>query len=346
MKETTLKEIAETLGISITTVSKALKQYPDVSEKTRKAVIALAEELQYTPNSFAVNLRTKESKTIGLIIPEVVHHFFSNVINGILAEAEKNGYLVIILQSNESIELEKKQVALLVNKRVDGIIMSLSNESNNDIHIKEILRKEIPFVQFDKISKLIPSSKVIINDQKAAMEAVQHLIDKGCKKIAHTRGPENPQNAIDRFLGYKKALDKNGIAYDSNLVYTCKNVTFDEGIVFAKQIVEQHPDVDGIFVITDLVAVGVLAYFNENAISVPNQIAVIGFSNWFMSQVITPKLSTVDQPSYSMGVAAFTLLLEEMICHKEGKQFTPRTVELETRVLERDSSLKKNKNNE
>lgn len=342
MKETTLKEIAETLGISITTVSKALKNYPDVSEKTRKAVIALVEELNYTPNSFAVNLRTKESKTIGLIIPEVVHHFFSNVINGIIAEAEKKGYLVIILQSNESLELEKKQVSLLINKRVDGIIMSLSNESNNDFHIKEILRKEIPFVQFDKISKLIPSSKVIINDQKAAMEAVQHLIDKGCKKIAHIRGPDNPQNAIDRFLGYKKALEKNEIVYDSKLVYTCKNVTFEEGLEFAKQIVQEHPDVDGIFVITDLVAVGVLAYFNEKGIEVPNQVAVIGFSNWFMSQVITPKLSTVDQPSYEMGVAAFSLLLEEIICRKDGKLFIPRTIELGTCIVERDSSLKSN----
>jgi LacI family transcriptional regulator len=340
MKETTLKEIAETLGISITTVSKALKNYSDVSEKTRKAVVALAEELNYTPNSFAVNLRTKESKTIGLIIPEVVHHFFSNVINGIIAEAEKNGYLVIILQSNESLELEKKQVALLINKRVDGIIMSLSNESNNDFHIKEILRKEIPFVQFDKISKLIASSKVIINDQKAAMDAVQHLIDQGCKQIAHIRGPENPQNAIDRFLGYKKALEKNGILYDSKLVYTCKNVTFEEGVEFAKQIFEEHPDVEGIFVITDLVAVGVLAYFNEIGIQVPNQIAVIGFSNWFMSQVITPKLSTVDQPSYEMGVAAFTLLLEEIDCRKEGKVFHPRTIQLETSIIERDSSIK------
>lgn len=342
MKETTLKEIAETLGISITTVSKALKNYSDVSDKTRKAVVALAQELNYTPNSFAVNLRTKESKTIGLIIPELVHHFFSSVINGIIAEAEKNGYLVIILQSNESLELEKKQVALLINKRVDGIIISLSNESNNDFHIKEILRKEIPFVQFDKISKLIPSSKVVINDRKAAMEAVQHLIDKGCKKIAHIRGPENPQNAIDRFLGYKKALENNGISFDSKLVYNCKNVTFEEGVEFAKQIVEDHPDVDGIFVITDLVAVGVLAYFNEKGIQVPNQIAVIGFSNWFMSQVITPKLSTVDQPSYEMGAVAFNLLLEEIICRKEGKDFSPRTIELDTSIIERDSSFKKN----
>lgn len=340
MKETTLKEIAEILGISITTVSKALQNKPDVSKKTIEKVLALAEELNYTPNSFAVNLRTRESKTIGLIIPEVVHHFFSNVINGIIAAAEKNGYLVIILQSNESLELEKKQVALLINKRVDGIIMSLSNESNNDYHIKEILRKGIPFVQFDKISKLIPSSKVIINDQKAAMEAVQHLIDKGCRKIAHIRGPENPQNAIDRFLGYKKALEKNGIPYDSKLVYTCKNVTFEEGVEFAKQILEEHPDVDGIFVITDLVAVGVLAYFNEKQIQVPNKIAVIGFSNWFMSQIITPKLSTIDQPSYDMGLAAFTLLLEEMICHKNRLPFLPRTIELETSLIERESSMK------
>ncbi len=339
MKETTLKQIAETLGISITTVSKALKNYSDVSEKTKKSVIDLAASLQYTPNSFAVNLRTKESRTIGLIIPEVVHHFFSNVINGIIAEAEKNGYLVIILQSNESLELEKKQVELLMNKRVDGIIMSLSNDSNDENHIKEILKREIPFVQFDKISKLIKSSKVIINDQNAAFDATAHLIKKGCKKIAHIRGPVNPQNAIDRFLGYKKALEHYRIAFDYNLVYTCKNVTFDEGKLFAEQIVKEHPDVDGIFVITDLVAVGVLAHFNENKIKIPEQVKVIGFSNWFMSQVITPKLSTVDQPSYEMGVESFNLLLEEMNCRKDIIPFSPRTIELATSIIERDSTL-------
>ena len=338
MKETTLKHIAETLGISITTVSKALKNYPDVSEKTKKSVLDLANSLQYTPNSFAVNLRTKESRTIGLIIPEVVHHFFSSVVNGIIAEAEKNGYLVIILQSNESLELEKKQVELLINKRVDGIILSLSNESNDDLHLKEIIRRGIPLVQFDKIAKLIPSSKVIINDQKAAFEATEHLIQKGCKKIAHIRGPINPQNAIDRFLGYKKALEKNNIPFDSKLVYTCKNVTFEEGKEFAEQIINDHPDVDGIFVITDLVAVGVLAYFNENNIKVPQQVKIIGFSNWFMSQVITPKLSTVDQPSYEMGVQSFSLLLEEMNARKESLPFEPKTKELTTTIIERDST--------
>lgn len=341
MKETTLKQIAETLGISITTVSKALKNYPDVSAKTRKKVLELSQELHYTPNSFAVNLRTKESRTIGLIIPEVVHHFFSNVINGIIAEAEKNGYLVIILQSNESLELEKKQVELLINKRVDGIIMSLSNESNDDEHIKEILKREIPFVQFDKISKFIPSSKVIINDQKAAFEATEHLIKKGCKKIAHIRGPVNPQNSIDRFLGYKKALEHYGIPFDYNLIYTCKNVTFEEGKIFAEQLLKEHENIDGIFAITDLVAVGVIAHFNENNIKVPEEIKVIGFSNWFMSQVITPKLSTVDQPSFEMGIQSFLLLLEEINSRKEILEFKPRIIELETSIIERESTSKK-----
>jgi LacI family transcriptional regulator len=340
MKDITLKEIAAKLGISITTVSKALKNYPDVSEKTKKAVVELAQTLHYTPNSFAVNLRTRESKTIGLIVPEVMHHFFSNVVNAIINEAEKNEYLVIILQSNETLALEKRQVELLINKRVDGILMSLSNESNNDDHIKAIIDRNIPFVMFDKISKLSNCSKVIIDDQKAAFNAVQHLIDNGCRKIAHLRGPLNPQNAIDRFIGYKKALEKNNISFDSKLVYTCENVTFQEGIDFAKQILDEHQDVDAIFAITDLVAVGVISYFNDNKIKVPQQVAVVGFSNWFISQVLTPKLSTVDQPSHSMGVEAFNLLLEEMNCHKKGIPFTPRTIELETSLVIRESSMR------
>lgn len=339
MKDITLKEIAQKLGISITTVSKALKNYPDVSEKTKNAVIEMAKSLHFTPNSFAVNLRTKESKTIGLIIPEVVHHFFSNVIKGIIAEAEKSGYLVIILQSSESKELEIKQVDLLMNKRVDGILLSLSNESNDDEHLKEIIRRDIPFVMFDKISKLINCSKVIINDQKAAFDATEHLINKGCKKIAHIRGPVNPQNAIDRFLGYKKALEKHNIPFDKTLVYTCKGSEFEEGYDFAKEIMTDHTDVDGIFCVTDIVAIGVINYLNEINVAIPQQIKVIGFSNWFMGQVVTPKLSTVDQPGYEMGVTSFNLLLEEINERRDLKPFVPKTIELKTAIIERASSL-------
>jgi LacI family transcriptional regulator len=195
-------------------------------------------------------------------------------------------------------------------------------------------------VQFDKISKLIHSSKVIIDDQKAAAEAVQHLIDIGCKKIVHIRGPINPQNAIDRFLGYKKTLEKNGILYDPSLVYTCQQVSFEEGFEFAKKITTNHPDVDGVFAITDLVAVGVLAYCNENGVKIPQQIAVIGFSNWFMSQVMTPKLSTIDQPGREMGEVAFNLLLDEINVNKEGGTFEPKTVTLKTNLIARASTRK------
>lgn len=339
-KEPTLKYIAEKLNISITTVSKALKGYKDVNAKTRENVIALAKTINYTPNSFAVNFRTNESKIIGLIIPEVVHHFFSNVINGIIAEAEKQDYLVIILQSNESKEMEKRQVELLMNKRVDGIIISLSNESNNDEHLNTILEKNIPFVLIDKISKLIDCSKVIIDDRKAASDAVNHLISVGCKKIAHIRGPENPQNAIDRFLGYKTALEKNNIFFDKSLVYTCKKVSFDEGYEFAKKIITEQPDIDGIFCITDLVAFGVITYLNEIKIDIPKQIAVIGFSNWFMSEVISPKLSTIEQPGFDMGTKAFLLLKEEIEALKNNEKRIAKTITLETKLIARQSTLR------
>lgn len=339
MNNTTLKEIAAQLGISITTVSKSLKGYSDVSEKTKKSVIELAQKLNYTPNSFAVNLRTKESKTIGLIIPTLVHDFFSNVIKGILEEAEKRDYLVIILQSNEKLAFEKKQIDLLLNKRVDGILISLSNETGDFEHLKSIIAHNTPLVLFDKIAKLVNCSKVSINDKKAAYDAVCYLIKKGYKKIAHFRGSYLPQNAIDRFLGYKKALEDNGIPYESSLVYVCENnADFDNGYENAKKIILEHPEIDAIFAVTDLVAIGAIKYFNEINISVPERIAVLGFSNWFMSSVISPKLSTIDQPAFEIGKRSASILFDEISLKKKNLPVTFQTIELGTNLIEREST--------
>jgi LacI family transcriptional regulator len=339
MKEVTLKEIALALGISIPTVSKALKNYSDVSPKTKTAVLKLAEQLNYSPNSFAVNLRTKESKIIGLIIPEIVHHFFSNIVNAIIEKAEKKGYLVIILQSNESEELEKKQIDLLLSKRVDGILMSLSNNTKNLDHLRKVMDHNTPLVLFDKISKLLDCSKVIIDDRSAGYDATEHLIKSGCKKIAHIRGPLNPQNSIDRFLGYKKALIDYNLPFDNSLVFTCEKVSFEEGYNFAKKIYTEHKDVDGIFAITDLVGIGLVAYFNEVGVKIPEQIAIIGFSNWFMSSVISPSLSTIDQPGFEMGKIALKLLHKEIKAHKKGKEFKSKTIVLPTHVIKRNSTF-------
>jgi LacI family transcriptional regulator len=337
----TLKQIAEELGISITTVSKALKEYPDVSEKTRKLVRETASLLNYKPNSFAVNLRTKESKTIGLIIPEIVHHFFSNVIKGIISQAEKKGYLVITLQSNESYELEKKQIDLLISKRVDGILISLANGTADYKHISEVISQETPIVMFDKIAKIIQCSKVIIDDRKAAYKATQHLIDIGCKRIAHFRGPLLPQNSIDRFLGYKQALTNNNIQYDPSLVYLLDNMSFEEGKFYANQLLKDHNDVDGIFINTDLVAIGAISEFNNQGIKVPEQINVVGFSNWFMASVISPSLTTINQPGFEMGKKAFKLLYKEIKDKKKKKVVSYKDVVLETDLIIRKSTKKR-----
>ena len=334
----TLKQIAEELGISITTVSKALKEYPDVSKKTRKLVRETAAMLNYKPNSFAVNLRTKESKTIGLIIPEIVHHFFSSVIKGIISQAEKKGYLVITLQSNESYELEKQQIDLLISKRVDGILISLANGTANFNHLSEIIEHKIPLVMFDKIAKVVKCSKVIINDRKAAYKATQYLIDIGCKRIAHFRGPLLPQNSIDRFLGYKQALADNNLPYDASLVYTLNDMSFEEGKFYANQLLKDHKDVDGIFINTDLVAIGAIAEFNEQGIKVPDQINVIGFSNWFMASVISPSLTTINQPGFKMGKEAFKILYKEIKNKKKKKSVSYKELVLETDLVIREST--------
>ena len=340
MEPVTLKQIAEQLNISITTVSKALKDYPDVSPKTKALVNELAKTLNYKPNAFAVNLRTKESKTIGLIIPVIVHHFFSNVSRGIISQAEKKGYLVIILQSNESYELEKKQLGLLMSQRVDGILISLANGTANFSHLNDVLAQEKPLVMFDKIAKIVKCSKVIIDDRKAAYLATQHLIDTGCKRIAHFRGALLPQNSIDRFLGYKKALLDNNMLYDPSLVYICEcgDMSFEEGKKNAQQLLKDHKDVDGIFINTDLVAIGALTEFNKQGVKVPEDISIVGFSNWFMSSVISPTLTTINQPGYEMGKTAFKQLYKEMKAIKKKKPIVYKEIVLETALVKREST--------
>ena len=338
MEQVTLKQIAEYLGISIATVSKALKDYPDVSQKTKDLVKAEAERLNYQPNSFAVNLRTQESKTVGLIIPEVVHFFFSNIVQAIIAQATKKGYLVIILQSDDNPDMEKKQIDLLISKRVDGIMISLANNTVDISHLQKVMNLGIPLVMFDKISKLIPCSKILIDDRKAAYIATKHLIDKGCKKIAHFRGPLLPQNSIDRFLGYKKALEDHGMTYDPKLVFLCNKITYKKGRQHATAIIEQHLEVDGIFCITDMVAIGAISVFNERGVRVPEDVKIIGFSNWFISSAMTPTVSTVDQPGSKMGKKVFKRLFKELTAKKEGAPIAPVTEHMATKLIVRNSS--------
>jgi LacI family transcriptional regulator len=338
MSKITLSLIAKTLGISVATASKALKDYPDISAKTKKEVKDLAAKLKYKPNSFAQSLRNQESKIIGLIIPEIVHHFFSNIILGVIKAAEKNGYLVITLQSDESYENEKKQIELLLDKNVDGILMSLAEDTISFKHINAIIDQGIPVVLFDKISKLVKCNQVVINDKKAAFEATKYLIDSGCKKIAHVRGPLKPQTTIHRFLGYKEALEVHGLVYDKSLVFEAEHLSFEDGKKVAEEILSTNRDIDGIFAFTDLLATGLLVKFNEAGVKIPEEVSIIGFSNWFLSQITSPTLSTVDQPGFEIGSEAFKLLFDEITDNKNKIKTIFKTVEVPTKIIIRNST--------
>lgn len=340
MSKPTLSKIAATLGLSVATVSKALKDYPDISFATKKKVKELAEKLNYTPNSYAQSLRNQESKIIGLIIPEIVHHFFANIILGVVKAAEKEGYLVITLQSDEKYEVEKKQIELLLNKNVDGILISLADNTVDHKHVKHIKDSGVPVVLYDKISKLINCHKIVIDDEKAAFDATKHLFESGCKKVAHIRGPLKPQTTIDRFKGYKRALKYFNIEFDNNLVFETKNLSFKDGKEIADDIYRNHKDIDGVFAMTDLLATGALVRLQELGLSIPEDISIIGFSNWFLTKITTPRLSTVNQPGYEMGEAAFKMLLEEIDDHKNNRDVIYETVEIPTKVIIRDSTLK------
>lgn len=339
MAKVTLKVIANQLGLSTSTVSKALKDYSDINAETKRKVIELAKELNYTPNSFAVSLRMKESKTIGVIIPTMVHFFFSSVIDGILKEAENNNYMIFLMQSNENEALEKKQVDLLLSKGVDGIIISLTNKTRDFKHLQKIIDNNVSLILFDKIAKTIKCSKVLIDDRKAAYDAVSHLIKKGHNRIAHFRGDLNPQNSIDRFLGYKKALLDHNIEFDSSLVYLCDNNSdFSDGYESAKKLIQDHGDnVDAVFTVNDLLAIGALNYFNENNIKVPDRIALFGFSNWFMTEITTPSLSTIDQNAYLMGEKSAKVLIQEINCMHKGIPFEHQKIIIDTELIIRNS---------
>lgn len=338
MSKITLKDIAKTLGLSSATVSKALKNYPDINDKTKARVLELANSLNYKPNSFAQSLRNNESKIIGLLVPDLVHHFFSSIINGVISAAEKQGYLVIVLQSYESYEDELKQLRLLVSKNIDGILLSLSDSTVKYDHVKQVIANGTPVVLFDKISNLINCSKVIIDDRKAGFDATEYLIKSGCKKIAHIRGPLKPKTTIDRFMGYKNALLKNNIEFDKSLVYASEHLSYEDGYDLTDQILDDHPDVDGIFAFIDPVAAGVLNKLNERKINVPNQISVIGFSDWFMAKTTNPPLTTIRQPGFDMGTKAFDLLYNEIQLLKNNIEVTHSTIKIDTELVVRKST--------
>ncbi|WMN11235.1 LacI family DNA-binding transcriptional regulator [Marivirga salinae] len=335
----TIKDIAKELGVSPSTVSRALKDHPDISQETKKQINDLAQKLNYQPNTVALSLRQSKTNTLGVIIPEIAHFFFSAVISGIEDIAHDAGYHVIITQSNESFEREVMNTKALFNSRVDGILMSVSRETENYDHLQSLLDYEIPLVFFDRIIDSLNACKVIVNDEQGAYEATTHLIEQGCYRIAHLAGPQNLAISKNRLNGYKAALADNRYMIDENLVKVCGLGTFEEAESITNEILDYRFPPDAIFANNDVAAYGAMIAIRKKKLRIPEDIAIVGFSNWRFSSLIQPALSSVTQPGFKMGQEATRLLMKQINKEKDEESIT-ETISLKTNLVVRESSKK------
>ncbi|MBW3468121.1 LacI family DNA-binding transcriptional regulator [Arthrospiribacter ruber] len=336
-KKLTLKDIAKELGISISTASRALKEHPDIADDTIKMVKDFAEKHHYVPNILAVNFRKNRTYNIGLIVPELVHHFFSTVISGAIDGAKKLGYNVLVSQSNDLLADETTACRTMLASSVDGLLISISNETLEADHLKEFLEEGKPVVQFDKITDHLNTPKVIVDDFEGAYQAVKHLIDQGYKKIAHIRGRREVKNANERALGYQKALEDHQMEQSSDWIKDCVHINEQEGYDFCEELLKSQNPPDAIFCITDLVALGVLKYLKEKQIAVPQEVGVVGFSNWKLAEIVNPGLSSVDQHGYEMGERSIVKLIQLIKDHNIENE---EVIEIKTKLIIRGSSLK------
>jgi DNA-binding LacI/PurR family transcriptional regulator len=307
----TIKDIAKSLGVSVSTVSRALQDKPEISEETKELVRQAAKSMKYRPNSMAVALKTQKSYSIGVVVPQIVSAFYASVVKGIEQVANARGYQVFVSSSNEDKEKEMKNVYGFIDHRVDGMIVSLSKATDSFQHIHYIEDHSIPLVLFDRTSKEINVPKVVANDADAAYLAVSHLIDKGAKRVALLTGPEHMLVGRNRLRGYKAALTNHNLPIENELITRC-NLTVEDANEATIKLLELENRPDAIFGITDEVAIGALQAIKAKGLNIPNDVAVVGFSNSQRSRYMEPQLSTMDQNPIKIGTLAAKLLFDQI----------------------------------
>lgn len=305
----TIKDIARILNISVSTVSRALKNHPDISDATKKAVQDMARELNYRPNEIALSLKNRRSKIIGVMVPKLVHHFFSSVIEGVENVAYDNGYQVMIYHSDEMYEREVQLTQSFMSYRLDGLIVSMSKETEDSSHFDKLSQLGVPIVYFDRGPEG-EYNKVLFDDYQGAYDAVKHLIDCGCKKIVHYAAPEHLDIGKKRRKGYSDALKDNGLDVTDDLIIDCDS--YDSALNCTSILFDRINGIDGVFAVNDLTAIGAVKQLNKLGRRVPEDVKVIGFTNETSSAIYHPSLSTVDQQGVKMGEEAASLLLQNM----------------------------------
>lgn len=334
----TIKDIAKELGISTSTVSRALRDSYEISTETKKLVLECARRLDYRPNPIALSLKEKRSRSIGVVVCEIANSFFSQAINGIESIAYSKGYNVIITQSNESFEREATNLKYLSSRSIDGLLISVSSQSENMDHLKSLHNRGLPIVFFDRVTEELQTHKVIVDNFHATYQATVHLIERGYKRIACIVNASHLSIAKERIAGHLKALSDRGIPHDEELIKSCQK----GGAIPAEvekavnEIVNMNPMPDAIIGLTDKLTTGALRVLNARGIIVPEQMGLLGFSNSDLTELLNPSLTIIHQPAFEMGQIATGLLIEIIESKRPIKDFAPRV--LQTELLIRNST--------
>jgi DNA-binding LacI/PurR family transcriptional regulator len=335
--QTTIIDIARELQISKSTVSRALHGHKDIHEDTRRIVLEMAEKMDYQPNLLAYGLAKNKSQTIGIIVPEFINSFFPQVIIGAQDVANPAGYHVIICHSNESVEREIENTNVLMASRVDGVIASVTRETTTVDHFRKFEKAGIPIVYFNRVCGDQPASKVLVDDYEGAFKGVEHLIENGCRRIAHIAGPRQLQITRDRMKGYKDALVRHRLPVDEDLIVH-HDLTAANARECARQLLEMKRRPDGLFTVNDPAAIQAMLVAREMNINIPNDLAIVGFSNEPISAFIEPGLTTLAQPLEEIGRESVELLLKQI--SDNATEVKHETRILKTSLIVRESSVR------
>lgn len=338
----TIKDIAKALGISTSTVSRALRDSYEISAETKQLVMECAEKLNYRPNPVALSLKERRTRSIGVVVCEIANGFFSQIINGIESIAYDKGYNVIVSQSHESAEREAMDLQYLTSRSVDGLLISLSTETNDLSYLRELHEKGLPVVFFDRISDEIHTHSVIVDNFKGAYEATEHLIHNGYRNIACITNSEFLSITTERLAGYREALIANDIKPYSAYIKHC----FYGGMIFSEveeavnKLLTLKTKPDAIFATSDKLTTGCLKTLKRRGIRIPEDIALVGFNNSDIAELLSPSLTVVRQPAYEIGKAAMELMLQLVESKRPVQHFEKRVLLPELHI--RESSAPKN----
>lgn len=332
-KPATIKDIARQLNISISTVSRALRNAADVNAETKRAVVALSEQLNYQPNKLALSLKQKQTHNIGVIVPNL-DYVLSQMVKGIDEVALEAGYTVMVCQSNESFGREIVNTRRLLDSLVDGFIISVSSETKVFDHFNKIIEKQIPMVVFDRVTPFLKAPGVRIDNEDGGFQATEHLVEQGYKRIAILAGPRNLGISNQRLDGYLKALKKYKIKVDEDLIIHC-DFNQDYAYVATQELLAMKKRPDAIFTISDRMAIGAMLAIREKGLKMPWDIGLVGFNNEPVTRLVTPAISSVDQPAFEVGKIAAKLFIEMM--HNNDDMSTVEEV-LKPKLCIRESS--------